>query len=453
MIEAVVLATGLLLILAGIASARIPGGASFARPGMERSPLRAFLIAPVHPATWYANGAIVLGLFTSMFAATAIITLISTGLTVLLAGIGVLFIALAIEGSRLVARVERWRVFVGESERPAPHPYRPLRGNVVDILRAEFADEARWRDLLYVGVNLPLAIIEFIVVGLAWTAALVMLTMPVWFDPPAVAPPAWLGSLAGVVLLFVAASLSQLVIALHRQVVVGLLCTSESRELRRQVETLRKSRSAVLDVEASELARIERDLHDGAQQRLVRLSMDLGLASERIDADPAGAKELVREGQEQARQALADIRQLVRGIAPSILLDRGLVPAIESITGGGPVRTAVISELAPGERLPSPVERAGYFVVSEALANVAKHSGATRCEVRCRREGAQLVVEVWDDGKGGAEIESGGGLAGLTSRVAGVDGAFSISSPIGGPTLVRAEIPVAVGSGVSGWRT
>jgi signal transduction histidine kinase len=451
-IEAVVLATGLLLILAGIASARIPGGASFARPGMVRSPLRAFLLAPIHPATWYANGAIILGLFVGTFAFAAILTLISTGLTVLLAGIGVLFIALAIEGSRLFARVERWRVFVGEAERPAAHPYRPLRGNVVDILRAEFADEARWRDMLYVGVNLPLAIIEFLVVGLAWTAALVTLTMPVWFDPPAIAPPAWLGSIAGVVLLFVAASLSQLVIALHRQVVVGLLCTSESRELRRQVETLRKSRSAVLDVEASELARIERDLHDGAQQRLVRLSMDLGLASERIDADPIGAKELVHEGQEQARQALADIRQLVRGIAPSILLDRGLVPAIESITGGGPIRTAVISELAPGERLPSPVERAAYFVVSEALANVAKHSGATRCEVRCRLDGAQQVVEVWDDGKGGAEIESGGGLAGLANRVAGVDGAFSVSSPVGGPTLVRAEIPVAAGSGVSGWR-
>ncbi|HEV8280664.1 MAG TPA: histidine kinase, partial [Candidatus Limnocylindrales bacterium] len=232
------------------------------------------------------------------------------------------------------------------------------------------------------------------------------------------------------------------------------LCTSESRELRRQVETLQRSRSAVLDVEASELARIERDLHDGAQQRLVRLSMDLGLASERIDTDPTGAKQLVREGQEQAHQALADIRQLVRGIAPSILLDRGLVPAIESITGGGPVRTAVISELAPGERLPFPVERAAYFVVSEALANVAKHSGATRCEVRCRREGGQLVIEVWDDGKGGAEIEAGGGLAGLASRVAGVDGAFSVSSPLGGPTLIRAEIPVAAatGSGVSGWR-
>jgi signal transduction histidine kinase len=453
-IEAVVLATGLLLILAGIASARIPGGASFARPGMVRSPLRAFLLAPVHPATWYANGAIILGLFVGTVAFGAVLTLISTGLTVLLAGIGVLFIALAIECSRLVARVERWRVFVGEPERPAAHPYRPFRGSPLDLLRAEFADEARWRDMLYVGVNLPLAIIEFLVVGLAWTAAFVMLTMPVWFDPPAVVAPAWLGSIAGVVLLFVAASLSQLVIALHRQVVVGLLCTSESRELRRQVETLQRSRSAVLDVEASELARIERDLHDGAQQRLVRLSMDLGLASERIDTDPTGAKQLVREGQEQAHQALADIRQLVRGIAPSILLDRGLVPAIESITGGGPVRTAVISELAPGEQLPSPVERAAYFVVSEALANVAKHSGATRCEVRCRREGGQLVIEVWDDGKGGAEIEAGGGLAGLASRVAGVDGAFSVSSPLGGPTLIRAEIPVAAatGSGVSGWR-
>jgi signal transduction histidine kinase len=224
--------------------------------------------------------------------------------------------------------------------------------------------------------------------------------------------------------------------------VAGLLCTSESRELRRQVETLRRSRSAVLDVEASELSRIERDLHDGAQQRLVALSIDLGLASERIDADPEGAKELVRSGQEKARAALAEIRHLVRGIAPSILLDRGLVAAIESITGHGPVRTTVVSSLAPGERLPPAVERAAYFVVSEALANVAKHSGANSCEVRCRRDGTQLVVEVWDDGRGGATISLGGGLAGLRDRVAGVDGALTVTSPPGGPTLVRAVVPV-----------
>jgi len=225
----------------------------------------------------------------------------------------------------------------------------------------------------------------------------------------------------------------------------ALLCTSESRELRRQVEALKQSRSDVLDVEASELHRIERDLHDGAQQRLVMLTIDLGLASERVDTDPAAAKQLILDGQAQARQALAEIRALVRGIAPSILLDRGLVPALESIVGRGPVPTVVLSELASGERLAPAVERTAYFVVTEALANVAKHSGAQRCEVRCRREGTRLVVEVWDDGHGGARVEAGGGLAGLTSRIAGVDGAFTVSSPAGGPTLVRAEIPLAAG--------
>ena len=448
MIEAVVLITGLLLIVAGLGSAWIPGGASFARPGISRSPLRAFLFAPIHPTTWYANGAIILGLFVAIIAFTAIVALISTGLTILLAGIGVLFIAAAIESSRLVARIERWRVFVGENERPAAHPYRPFRGSILDLLRAEFADEARWRDLIYVAIDFPLALFESLIVGLAWAGALVLLTLPIWFEPPRVLPPIWLASVAGVVLLFVAASLSQGVIALHRQVVRGLLCTSESRELRRQVETLRQSRSAVIDVEASELSRIERDLHDGAQQRLVMLSIDLGLATERIDTDPEAAKELVRASQEQAREALAEIRRLVRGIAPSILLDRGLVPAIESITGRGPVRTTIHSELTPGARMPPAVERTAYFVVSEALANIAKHSGATSCDVRVRRDGGNLVVEVSDDGRGGAAMEVGGGLAGLASRVAGVDGRFDVTSPPGGPTLVRATIPLTVGAAV-----
>jgi signal transduction histidine kinase len=442
MSEAVVLVTGLLLVLAGLASAWIPGGASFASPGISRSPLRAFLLSPIHPQTWYANGAIVLGLFIVTVAFTLVLTLVSTGLTVLLAGIGVVLIAAAIEASRLFARIERWRVFVGDEARPAAHPYRPLRGSILDVLRAEFADEARWRDMLYLAIDLPLAIFEFVLVGLAWAGALALLTLPTWFEPGAALPPVWLASIAGLLLLFVAASLSQLVIALHRQVVAGLLCTSESRELRRQVETLRQSRSAVLDVEASELSRIERDLHDGAQQRLVMLSIDLGLAQERIDTDPDGAKQLVRASQEQAREALAEIRRLVRGIAPSILLDRGLVPAIESIIGRGPVRTTIQSDLPAGERLPPAVERTAYFVVSEALANVAKHSGATTSEVRIRRGHDRLVLEVVDDGRGGAAIASGGGLAGLASRVAGVDGSLMVTSPPGGPTIVRADLPV-----------
>ena len=443
MIEAVVLATGLLLILAGLGSAWIPGGASFARPGISRSPLQAFLLSPIHPQTWYAVGAIIVGPFVATLAFGIVVALISTGLTTLLAGIGILFIAAGIESSRVVAWVERWRVFVGEPDKPRAHPYRPFRGGIVEIVRAEFADEARWRDVLYVAVDLPLTIIESTVVGVAWALALSALTLPIWFEPRASLPPIWLASVAGVLLLFVAASLSQIVIRLHRQVVAGLLCTSESRALRREVETLRQSRSAVIDVEASELSRIERDLHDGAQQRLVMLSIDLGLASERIDTDPEGAKELMRSSQEQAREALAEIRQLVRGIAPSILLDRGLVPAIESITGRGPIRTSIRSELAPGTRLSAAVERTAYFVASEALANVAKHSGASNCEVRVRLEGGQLVIEIWDDGKGGAIVAPGGGLAGLASRVAGVDGTLTVTSPSGGPTLIRAAIPVA----------
>jgi signal transduction histidine kinase len=437
-----VLVVGLLLTAAALVSTRIPGGA-FAPSGINRS--RAFLLSPIHPATWYANGAILLGLFVGVFGFAIIASIASAGLTVLLAGIGVVIVGIAIEASRLVARIERWRVFAGTPElRPPAHPYKPLQGGIVGILRAEFADESRWRDALYVAINLPLAVIEFAVVVLLWIASLALLTIAFWFDPAAGPPESvWIGTLVGLVLLPVAASVSQLVIALHRGLVVNLLCTSESRELRREVATLRESRSAVIDVEASELHRIERDLHDGAQQRLVMLNIDLGMAAERVEADPAAAKALILEGQAQAREALAELRDLVRGIAPSILLDRGLVAALESIAGPGPVPTAIRSELPPLERLPAATERTAYFVATEALANVVKHSQATRCEVRLSRDPGRLVVEIWDDGAGGATVVPGGGLSGLVTRVAGVDGMFSVSSPEGGPTLVRAEIPVA----------
>jgi signal transduction histidine kinase len=477
-IGSVVLVAGLLLLISWLASARIPGGAAFAPSGIDRSPgsaddaaggglfafarrsrnpIRAFVLSPIHPATWYANAAIGLGFVIGIGAFSIIASTVSVGFSILLAGIGLAFLAIAIEGSRLVARIERWRAFIGEPVRPAAHPYRPLRGGgIAGLLRGLFVDESRWRDVLYVGINLPLSIIELVVVGTSWLLSLSVLTSPIWYDAIAGATLPWflgplaghepsivfLRALVGLALLPVAASLSQLVIALHRAVVAGLLCTSESRELRREVEALKRSRSAVLDTEASELHRIERDLHDGAQQRLVMLTIDLGLASERIESDPAAAKELILEGQAEARRALAEIRQLVRGIAPSILLDRGLVAALESISARGPVPISISSDLAPGERLPPATERTAYFVVSEALANVAKHSGAQACQVRVDRHGPRLVVEVTDDGRGGAVVEAGGGLAGLATRVAGVDGSFSVSSPVGGPTVVRAEIPL-----------
>ena len=460
MIGGAVLIVGLLLILAGLATARIPGGAAFASSGISRAAgrdaIRAFLLSPIHPRTWYANAAIAVGFPLGVLAFAALVSIASGGIATLLAGIGVILIVVAIEGSRWVARLERRRVALGDPKPLIPHPYRPFRGSFLDLVRAEFADESRWRDVLYVVVNFPLVIIEFVVVASLWGLALWLLTMPIWYDAvPGIDLPSWLSWMSGrdtpslvirpvtgLVLLPIAASVSQLVMVLHRAVVSGLLCTSESRALRQQVRTLQESRSAVLDVEASELHRIERDLHDGAQQRLVMLNLDLGLASERIDSDPEAARKLVLEAQDQARQALGELRDLVRGIAPAILLDRGLVPALGSIAARGPVPTVVQSELTVGERLPAAVERAAYFVVAEALANVAKHSQAGRCEVRCRRDGPKLVVEVWDDGVGGATLDPGGGLAGLAGRVAGVDGTLTLMSPPEGGTLVRAEIPV-----------
>ncbi|HSV92183.1 MAG TPA: histidine kinase, partial [Desulfobacterales bacterium] len=249
--------------------------------------------------------------------------------------------------------------------------------------------------------------------------------------------------LVGLVLLPVAATVARGLMTLHRAVVAGLLCESEQRRLEHRVATLEGSRRAVLDVEASELRRIERDLHDGAQQRLVSLAIDLSLASERLESDPAGARELVDDAREQARLALAELRDLVRGIAPAILLDRGLVAALSALAARAPVPTTVASTVPQGVRLSDAVERAAYFVVAEALANVAKHATATRCEVRCLAEPTALAIEVWDDGAGGAQVVPGGGLAGLAGRVEALDGSLTVTSPAGGPTTVRAEIPVA----------
>ncbi len=229
---------------------------------------------------------------------------------------------------------------------------------------------------------------------------------------------------------------------MHRAVVEGLLCVGEREELRQRVESLQGSRSAALEVEASELRRIERDLHDGAQQRLILLAIDLGLAADKIETDPAVAKALVSDAREQARQTLAELRDLVRGTAPAILLDRGLVAALSAVAGRCPVPTVVDSDLPPDQRLPHAVERAAYFVVAEALTNVAKHSSAERCEVRCHLEGAGLSVDVEDDGVGGATVTPGGGLAGLSDRVQSLDGALTLSSPPGGPTRLHVELPI-----------
>ncbi len=447
MIGAPFLVLGLLLVLSSLAGARIRG--------RDRGVIGAFLLSPLHPATWYATLAIILGFWVELFAFLLVMAAFSSGTSLLVVGVGVVVIGLGIEGCRLAARAERWRVTLADPRPLRPHPYRPYGKGLRDLLLAEFVDVSRWRDVVYVFVAFPLTILEFGVTVALWATSLSLLSVPLWYATASLPPGlgaglpvspwavALVSGLVGLILVPVAAFAAQGLMALHRAVVAGLLCVSETRELERRVETLEGSRKAVIDVEASELRRIERDLHDGAQQRLVMLTIDLSLAADRIDTDPVAARALVVEAQDQARQALAELRDLVRGIAPAILLDRGLVPALSAIAGRCPVPTVVVSTLPDGERLPDATERAAYFVVAEALANVAKHASANRCEIRCRRDGQRLVVEVWDDGAGGARAVPGGGLAGLAGRVEALDGALTVESPPGGPTLVRAEIPVA----------
>ncbi|MEV4114304.1 histidine kinase [Nonomuraea sp. NPDC049695] len=199
-----------------------------------------------------------------------------------------------------------------------------------------------------------------------------------------------------------------------------------------------RSRARLVDAFEMERRRIERDLHDGAQQRLVSLSMTLGLARLDLpDGSPTGR--LIERAHDEAKQALAELRELIRGVHSQVLTDRGLGAAVRDVAGRSPVPVDVAVEL--DGRLPAPVEVTAYYVVSEALANLAKHSRATSGAVTARVERGTLVVEVRDDGAGGADPAKGTGLTGLADRLAVVGGRLSLSSPVGGPTLIRVEIP------------
>ena len=466
MIGAPLLILGVLVTLSALLGAGVAG--------RSRGAVLDFILAPLHPATWAALAALLVGFWLEIAAFTVIVGLLSTGVSLLVAGIGFVLVGVAIEGSRIVARLERARAGWADPRPLHPHPYRATGPGVRELVLGVFLDVARWRDVVYVFVAFPLALLEAVVAFTLWAVALTFLSVPIWWlmgdVPPGlttVLDGSFPGSAAisavlrvvpstgalvaivaisGVLLIPIAAAVSRGLMALHRAVVSGLLCVSEQRALEERVATLETSRRAVLDVEASELRRIERDLHDGAQQRLVMLSMNLGMAADRIDSDPAGAKALVEDARDQARQALAEIRDLVRGIAPAILLDRGLVPALSALAGRGPIPVVVSSELPDGLRLPDAVERAAYFVVAEAVANAAKHATgtATRVEIRCRVDRGALVVEIEDDGPGGARILPAGGLAGLVGRVEALDGTLVVESPDRGPTIVRATIPAGI---------
>lgn len=236
---------------------------------------------------------------------------------------------------------------------------------------------------------------------------------------------------------------------MHWGVARGLLGGFRTDVLEKEVATLTESRSAAVAAEGTALRRLERDIHDGPQQRLVRLQMDIAAAERQLDTDPDAARRLLEEARQHSKDALEELRALSRGFAPPILLDRGLVAALESLAVRSAVTVRVVSSVPERTVLPTELERNAYFIAAEGLTNAVKHSGATAIDLRIdvRRppetDESWLDVTVSDDGRGGAKAVPEHGLAGLQERVLGQGGTLEVSSPKGGPTVVAAHLPIA----------
>lgn len=339
--------------------------------------------------------------------------------------------------------------FVG---RDLPRPFYPTsRPGVWGRLR-RLRDVQSWRDLLHVVVAITLSLATFPITVTWLFAGPGGLTYGLWskFLPednqgigyllgyPGRAVDVAVNTVAGAVFVLTLPAVLHGLVSLHAAVARGLL-VDENAALRRQVSELATSRAAAGDAEVHTLRRLERDLHDGPQQRLVRLGMDLSAAQRRLDTDPDQARVLLGEALQQSQDALAEIRSLSRGIAPPILTEQGLRAAVTALVARGSVLTTVDVAVVP---LSDAAQNAVYFVVAESLTNLEKHSRATTASVEVRRVGGVAVVTVTDDGVGGASLARGHGLAGLADRLAGVDGALVVDSPAGGPTQVTATLPV-----------
>jgi signal transduction histidine kinase len=400
---------------------------------------------------WRSAGYLVSGAVLGAVALVGLASLAVAGgvLTVVLVGLPLLA-GLALAGIP-VAWAERARMRLVDAE-PVPWWHRePDAAGLWAWLTTRMRERATWQELAYallyavllwpldallvtVGLLVPAAVtatpLLMATAGNGREAKVVKLwTVTGW---PAACAVAVLGLLlmgAGGYLLGAAAG--------ARAALTRLLLTSREGELDARVVELTRSRVRLVDAFEAERRRIERDLHDGAQQRLVALTMTLGLA--RLDAPPGPLADQLAKAHQEAGLALAELRELIHGIHPKVLADYGLEAAVADAADRSPV--PVDLDLRLPRRLPQPVESAAYFVVCEALANVARHSGASRAEVSGGHRDGRLVLRVRDDGHGGADAAGGTGLTGLADRVSVLDGRLSVSSPPGGPTLLRVEIP------------
>lgn len=402
---------------------------------------------------WRSACHVALGLVTGVISFTVVFSLLSITVSLLITlPLALPFAWLMFEGSRLLARLERSR-FRSLLDVEIVDAVAPLTETSWWRRLLERARSApRWREIAHHLLALPVGALGYVVLAVAWCGSLALATLPVYVGalPGGSAEfglfevsqgPLAIGlTLVGALGLAVVAPHATLWVAdTQARAARPLLGLRREEALEAEVTRLESSRSAAVDSAESERRRIERDLHDGAQQRLVALAAGLGAAREKLDDDPATAKAMVTEAHEEAKSALKEIRDLVRGIHPVILEDRGLDAALSAVVARAPVPVALDVSIA--ERPPPAVESTAYFVVSEALTNVARHAQATRAHVSIARAGNRLVVEVRDDGVGGADASLGTGLQGLRARVTGHGGTMIVVSPVGGPTTVSVELP------------
>ncbi|MFF0060055.1 sensor histidine kinase [Streptomyces sp. NPDC005279] len=417
------------------------------------------LRAPLEGRTWREFGYLLLSLPMSIVFFTFAIATVSLGAGLLITFLGIPVLAAGLAGLRGLGAVERARarglldLDVGD-----PAPVRARTNGLMSWVGAVLKSGASWRHLLYAVLHFPWAIFAFVVATVFWVNGLALLTYPLWgwvfpryLDEPGISiygdshgnqlyldTPFEIGAITvvGLVLVLVTPWLARGLVAVDRVMVAGLLGPSR---LDTRVVELESDRGVVVDTAAADLRRIERDLHDGAQARLVALAMDLGLAKEKLLEDPDAAARMVDEAHGEVKVALQELRDLARGIHPAVLTDRGLDAALSSVASRCTVPVSVEVEL-PARPAPA-IEGIAYFTVSELLQNVSKHAQAARATVDVWRSQDRLMLQVTDDGRGGADTSAGSGLAGLAERLDAVDGILAVDSPAGGPTTVTAELP------------
>jgi signal transduction histidine kinase len=333
--------------------------------------------------------------------------------------VGLPLVLVAVPACRWIA--DRHRAMAGRVlGTPFPPAYRERQpGGLVMRVVGWARDPMTWRDLAWLLVS---ATVGFVLSLLAVLLLLLIVTGALW----------WFG----------VEPIMRARSALDR----WLLSYGHTEVLEQRVQTLTETRAETIDHSATELRRIERDLHDGAQARLVALGMSLGMAEEMFARDPEGAQQILREARATTGAALGDLRSVVRGIHPPVLADRGLTGAVQALALDMAIPVSVTA--GPPGRPPAPVESAVYFAIAECLANIGKHAGARRGWVEITHDptAALLGVVVGDDGRGGADPAAGTGMRGVMRRLAAFDGTMRVSSPPGGPTLVTLEVPCALSS-------